>query len=79
MTHKIYRRLAFLMMILLVAVSLMNSPTPTAANMETCEECNAVCDVTMSGCLEHGYPWAYCSSLARPCYIHCFYDVCPGD
>lgn len=79
MTHKIYRRLVFTVMMLLMALSLMKSPTPTAAVMETCEECNAVCDETYYGCLEHGYSTMYCASLARPCRIHCFYDVCPGD
>jgi hypothetical protein len=79
MTHKIYRRLVFLMMMLLMAISLMNSPTSTAAVRETCEECNAVCDETLYGCLEHGNSMLYCSALARPCYIHCFYDICPGD
>jgi hypothetical protein len=79
MTHKIYRRLIFTGMMLLIAVSLMNSPAPTGAVRETCEECNAVCDEIRLGCLEHGNSPLYCSGLARPCYIHCFYDICPGD
>ena len=79
MTHKLYRRLVLTLMMLLMALALMNSPTPTTAVRETCEECNAVCDETFYGCLEHGYPSTYCASLARPCRIHCFYDVCPGD
>lgn len=73
MTHRTYRRLMFTVIMLLTAVSLIKSPTPTSAVMETCEECNAVCDEIQYGCLEHGYPSHYCASLARPCRIDCFY------
>jgi hypothetical protein len=74
MTKKAYRRFLFAAAMLVITVALaFTGPAPQAAE-ETCEECNARCDVTYYGCLEHGYSQQYCSALARPCRIDCFYS-----
>lgn len=70
MTHKTHRRFLFIVIMLLMALSIINTgPQSRAAVQQTCEECRADCDTWYNNCVAAGRP--DCIRGKWRCYFTC--------